>query len=134
MYRYLLSQENNYFSLKKEGISSARKSLIICIENIPKGIDKIWISYYYAQMTREDNAMNPRYVVGQKVIIKPISEHGISQREDEINQYAGKVGEISDLYWISPRTGQVFYIYNVRVDEPRKEIVVYEDEMEACLT
>lgn len=101
---------------------------------VSKGIDKIWISYYYAQMTKGDSAVNPRYEVGQKVIIKPVSEQGVSPREDEINKYAGKVGEISDLYWISPRTGQVFYIYNVRVDEPRKEIVVYEDEMEACLS
>ena len=70
---------------------------------------------------------------GQKVILKPVNESGLSQRENDINQYAGQVGEVSNYYWITPRTGQVFYIYNVRVGDERKEIVVYEDEMEPCL-
>jgi hypothetical protein len=67
-------------------------------------------------------------------MIQPVSEKGLTQREYDINMYAGQVGEISNYYWISPRTGQIFYIYNVRVGRERKEIVVYEDEMEACLS
>jgi hypothetical protein len=85
-------------------------------------------------MAMEDNVIKPRYVKGQKVIIRPVSETGLSQRESDINQYAGQVGEVSRYYWISPRTGQVFYIYNVRVGKDRKEIVVHEDEMEPCLS
>jgi len=74
--------------------------------------------------------MVPKYSVGQKVIIQPLSDPGPTQRENDINRYAGQVGEVTDFYWISPRTGQVFYIYNVRVGEKKKEVVVYEDEME----
>jgi hypothetical protein len=82
----------------------------------------------------KQNVIKPRYIKGQRVIIRPVSEKGLTQRENDINLYAGQVGEVSNFYWISPRTGQVFYIYNVRVGRERKEIVVYEDEMEACLS
>jgi len=85
-------------------------------------------------MTMKQNVIKPRYVKGQRVIIRPVSEKGLTQRENDINLYAGQVGEISNYYWIRPRTGQVFYIYNVRVGKERKEIVVYEDEIEACLS
>ena len=78
--------------------------------------------------------MNPKYEIGQKVIIKPVTDQPLSQREDDIETYAGQVGEISDFYWISPRTGQIFYIYHVRMDTSRKDVVVYEDELEACLS
>lgn len=82
----------------------------------------------------QDKNTKPKYVVGQKVIIQPVSEPAGTQRENDINQYAGKVGEISTYYWISPRDGQVFYIYNVKVGEKKKEIAVYEDEIEPCLS
>jgi len=82
----------------------------------------------------KDNAVGPKYAVGQKIIIRPTGEKNVSQRENDINLYAGQIGEISDYYWMSPRTGQVFYIYNVRVGVNRKEMVVYEDEIEACLS
>jgi len=85
-------------------------------------------------MTMQNNAVKKRFAMGQRVIIKPVSESGTSQRENDINQYAGQVGEVSKYYWISPRTGQVFYIYNVRVGEHKREIVVYEDEMEPALS
>ena len=78
--------------------------------------------------------MEAKYEVGQKVIIKPVGSQPISKRENDIDTYAGQVGEVSDYYWISPRTGQVFYIYNVRVSGNRKEVVVYEDELEPCLS
>ncbi len=77
--------------------------------------------------------MEPRYVVGQKVIIQPVGEQGLTPRENDISLYAGEIGEVSDYYWISPRTGQVFFIYNVRVGASEREVVVYEDELEACL-
>jgi hypothetical protein len=85
-------------------------------------------------MTMKNNAVKPRYVKGQRVIIKPVNEKGITKREYNVNEYAGQVGEISNFYWISPRTGQIFYIYNVRVGKERKEVVVYEDELEPCLS
>jgi hypothetical protein len=82
----------------------------------------------------KENVVKPRYAKGQKVILRPVSESGVSRRESEINLYAGQVGEVSGYYWISPRTGQFFYIYNVKVGPERKEIVVYEDEMEPKLS
>ena len=78
--------------------------------------------------------MDPKYIVGQKVVIQPVSEQGITQRENEISQFAGQIGQVADFYWISPRTGQIFYIYNVRVGKQRKEVVVYEDELEPALS
>jgi hypothetical protein len=78
--------------------------------------------------------MEPKYSVGQKVIIQPLSEMGPTHRENDINRYAGHIGEVTDYYWISPRAGQLFYIYNVRVGEEKKEVVVYEDEMEPCFS
>ena len=77
--------------------------------------------------------MGPKYEVGQKVIIQPSGEQSMSKRGNDINLYAGQVGEISNYYWISPPSGQRFYIYNVRVESKRKEVVLYEDELEACL-
>ena len=85
-------------------------------------------------MTMKDNAVQPKYMVGQKVIIQPADDQGSTQRENDIAQYAGQVGVVSNYYWMNPPSGQVFYIYNVRVGEDMKEIAVYEDEIEACLT
>ncbi|OGO07379.1 MAG: hypothetical protein A2Y92_01345 [Chloroflexi bacterium RBG_13_57_8] len=82
----------------------------------------------------KNNAARPRYIKGQQVIIQPVKESGLSQRESDINKYAGQVGTISKFYWISPRTEQIFYIYNVRVGMGKKEIVVYEDELEPKLS
>jgi hypothetical protein len=76
------------------------------------------------------NEVKPRYIKGQKVFIKPVDEKGVTRREYSVNEYAGKVGEISDYYYISPRSEQVFFMYHVRVGKERKEIVVYEDELE----
>jgi hypothetical protein len=78
--------------------------------------------------------MDPKYAIGQKVKIQPVSEQGVTTREDEINEFAGQVGRVADFYWISPRTGEIFYIYNVRVDNKRKEVVVYEDEIEPAFS
>jgi hypothetical protein len=78
--------------------------------------------------------MDPKYEIGQKVIIQPVDEGAVSRRESDINLYAGQTGEISNYYWISPRTGQVFYMYSVRVGTDYKELVLYEDEIEACLS
>jgi ribosomal protein L21E len=84
-------------------------------------------------MTMQPNQVKPRFVKGQKVIIKPIDEKGTTKREASVNEYAGKVGEIVNFYYISPRQEQIFYIYNVRVGKERKDIVVYEDELEPVL-
>ena len=81
----------------------------------------------------KQNEVEPRFSKGQKVIIKAVDEKGTTSREYSVNEYAGQVGEISDFYHISPGTDQVFYIYNVRVGKEKKNIVVYEDELEPVL-
>ncbi len=78
--------------------------------------------------------MEAKYMVGQRVIIQPVKEGTITIREDEVSRFAGQVGQVSDFYWISPRAGFVFYIYNVRVGRRHKDLVVYEDELEPCLS
>jgi hypothetical protein len=85
-------------------------------------------------MTTRDKTMGPKYAIGQKVIIHPVSEKGFSQRESDVTAYAGQVGQVSNFYSISPSAGQIFHIYRVRVGPEKKEIVVYEDEMEANLS
>jgi hypothetical protein len=77
--------------------------------------------------------VGPKYEIGQKVIIRPVSDQPLSLRESDIESYAGQIGEVSDYYWISPRTGKVFYIYTVRVGAEYKELVLHEDEMEASI-
>ena len=82
-------------------------------------------------MTMQQKPAKPRFVRGQKVVIKTISENGATQRENSVNAYAGQAGEIANYYWISPRSEQIFYIYKVKVGKNlAKEIVVYEDELE----
>ena len=79
--------------------------------------------------------MGPKYEVGQKVVIRPVAVQSLTMRESDVESYAGQVGEVSNYYWISPRTSEVFYIYRVRVgSDSKKEVVLYEDEMEACMT
>jgi hypothetical protein len=76
---------------------------------------------------------NPRYKIGQKVIIRPVGDEPASMRESDIQLYAGQVGEVSNFYWINPRTSQIFYVYTVSIGRKVKDLVLYEDEMEACI-
>jgi len=77
--------------------------------------------------------MNSRYDIGQKVTIKPVDNVQPSSRECAIDSYVGKTGQVINYYWISPRMGEVFYIYAVRIGEGYKEIALYEDEIEALI-
>ena len=74
--------------------------------------------------------MAAKYVKGQKVVIKPITSESLSPRDSDIAQYAGQSGEVADLYMISPRTSEVFYIYMVRIETDDKDIVLHEDEIQ----
>jgi len=76
--------------------------------------------------------MAAKYFIGQKVKIKPVhSEHDASPRDCAIDAYADQTGEITNYYWISPRIGEVFNIYMVRVGTGLAEIALHEDEIEA---
>ena len=82
-------------------------------------------------MTMRNPPTKPRYAKGQKVVIKPVNEKGLTARENSVNEYSGQRGEVTNYYWINPRNEQIFYIYRVKVGkETKKEIVVYEDELE----
>ena len=74
--------------------------------------------------------MVAKYGKGQKVVIKPVAAESLSPRDSDIAQYAGQSGEVTDLYSISPRTGEVFYIYMVRVETDNRAIVLHEDEIQ----
>lgn len=87
-------------------------------------------------MSVQHQSTKPRFAKGQKVIIRPVGQGGITERENSVNEYAGQTGEVVNYYWISPRLEQIFYIYKVRVGrekEAKKEIVVYEDELQPAL-
>ena len=75
--------------------------------------------------------MEPKYQVGQKVVIKQFKTKAPSVRDSDLEQYAGHSGTVTDYYSISPRRGEVFYIYTVKISTDQKEIVLHEDEMKA---
>lgn len=77
--------------------------------------------------------MTQRYLVGQKVIIKPVQSPSSSTRDCGIEPYVGQIGEVTDYHWILPPAGQVVYTYTVRVGAEPKEIVLHEDEIESLL-
>jgi len=73
--------------------------------------------------------MAPKYEIGQKVIIAPVKNQHLSPRDSDIEPYAGQGGKVIDYYWIRPNTGEVFYIYTVRIETDRREIALQEDEL-----
>ncbi len=75
--------------------------------------------------------MEPKYQIGQKVIVKQFKAKLPSARDSDIGQYAGQSGTVTNYYWISPNRGEVFYIYTVKISTSQKEIVLHEDEIEA---
>lgn len=73
--------------------------------------------------------MSAEYEIGQKVTIAPVSEKSLSPRDHDLRQSAGLTGEITNYHWIRPPTGEVFYLYTVRVSTSNKEIVLYGNEI-----
>jgi len=73
--------------------------------------------------------MGAIFNIGQEIIIKPVSEPGLSVREAALSPFAGMTGRITNYYWIRPPTGKLFYLYTVQVGDSNKEIVLYEDEI-----
>ncbi len=78
--------------------------------------------------------MAPKYKMGQKVVITPLKNQYLSPRDSGLEPYAGQAGEVTDYRWIRPNTAvRAFYIYTVRIGTGHKEVVLHEDELEACL-
>jgi len=91
----LTAQEKNYLKINtfcQKVLTNSRFSIIM------------------RSMTMQQQPTRPRYAKGQKVIIKPVNEKGITQRESSVNEYAGQVGQIANFYWISTHIEQTFYI------------------------
>jgi len=76
--------------------------------------------------------MTPKYKIGQKVIIKSVKNQHLSPRDSDIGAYAGKSGKVTGYYSISLNRG-VFYLYTVRTETSYKDVVLHEDELEACM-
>lgn len=78
--------------------------------------------------------MAAQYKKGQKVIIIPVETQHLSPRVSAIEAYAGQSGIVTDFYWMNLHTGVPdFYIYTVRMEKDDEEVVVYEDELKACV-
>ncbi len=74
--------------------------------------------------------MATKYEIGQKVVIIPVENQHLSPRDSDLAPYAGQVGTITDYYWLHRNVGEVFYVYTVRMESDRREIVLHEDELE----
>ncbi len=77
--------------------------------------------------------MSAKYGVGEKVIVRPISDQTLSTRDAALESFDGQSGEIVSFYSISPSPGQVFDTYTVSIGPGSKKVVLHEDEIEAQL-
>ena len=75
--------------------------------------------------------MEPKYRIGQRVIVKPVKDQSSSARDSDIEQYAGQIGIVTDYYWLRPSAAGVFYVYTVKIGDDEKEVALHEDELEA---
>ncbi len=73
--------------------------------------------------------MEPKYRIGQKVLVKQVEAKLSSARDSNIGQYAGQSGTVTNYYWLSPQAGEVFYIYTVKIGAGGKELILHEDEI-----
>ncbi len=73
--------------------------------------------------------MDPKYKIGQKVVIRPAKGQALSSREGNLESYVGQVGQVIDYYWISLRAAEAVFLYTVRVGADKKKIVLHEDEL-----
>ena len=77
--------------------------------------------------------MNPKYEIGQRVVIRQVSDRLLSLRDCTIEPYVGQIGEVVNYYAINPRSAQVFYLYLVRLGADYHEIALHEDEIESYI-
>ena len=74
--------------------------------------------------------MAPRYDLGQRVIIRPVTGQVPTPRDAGLEPYAGKAGHITNYFWISKERNEIFYLYTVRIESEHKELVLHEDELD----
>ncbi len=73
--------------------------------------------------------MEPKYKIGQKVIVKKLKSQSSDVRDSEISQYANQTGIVTNYYFLRPDWGEVFHIYTVKIGDGQKDIVLHEDEI-----
>ena len=73
--------------------------------------------------------MNPKFRVGQKVMLQLMENSTDVFRDSTLEQYADHIGHVTNYYWISPSPGEIFYIYTVKFEPDNTEIVLHEDEI-----
>ena len=77
----------------------------------------------------EDILMNPMFGKGQQVVVRPVNVRVPNARDNTLEEFAGKIGNVIDSFWISQEAGKTFYLYRVRFPEVNKEAVLHEDEI-----
>ena len=76
--------------------------------------------------------IRPRYKKGQQVTIAPAKDATDSLRDSTLKRFSGQGGKVTDYYWVSLDMGaKVFYIYTVKLEDTKEEVVLHEDELEA---
>ncbi|MFC2034575.1 hypothetical protein ACFLUJ_00405 [Chloroflexota bacterium] len=75
--------------------------------------------------------MESKYKIGQKVTVKKSKTQSSSPRDSDIGKYVEQSGTVTNYYWISPKVGEVFYIYTIKIGTSQREIVLHEDEIKA---
>jgi hypothetical protein len=73
--------------------------------------------------------MEPKYKIGEKVIVKKLKSQSSALRDAEISQYANQSGTVTNYYSIHPNWGEAFHIYTVEMDTSKKSVVLHEDEI-----
>ena len=76
--------------------------------------------------------MTAKYEKGCKVVITPVKSE-TSPRNTALELYVGKIGVVTNYYWIQPSGQEIFYLYAVRIEDEEKEVVLYEDELQPYL-
>ena len=75
--------------------------------------------------------MEPKYKIGQKVMVKKLKSQSSDVRDSGVSQYANQTGIVTNYYFIRPDWGEVFYIYTVKIGDGQKDIVLHEDEIKS---
>jgi hypothetical protein len=75
------------------------------------------------------NTLEPKFKIGQKVTIRKPESDLSALRDSTISKYADRTGVVTNYYFISPRWGEVFYLYTVQIGQGQKDITLHEDEI-----
>ena len=72
--------------------------------------------------------MAAKFERGQRVVVKDIKNQ-LSLRDSTLELYAGQIGIVKDIYNMTLSRGNIIYLYTVKLDSDRGEVVLHEDEL-----